>query len=203
MQGCVTRRQPSRESWRPCWQVILPFAKCYVDDILICSPDVDTHLSHLDIVLSRLHDVNMKGKAKKCHFGLSEIKYLGHIITQEGVKLDPENVAAIKDLKQPTNVTEVRAFLGTTGIYRRFMKGYAAIAKPLTDFTHNDVGSVPESWTPECTATFETLRQALMEEPVLTRPDWTSHSSSRLQTGNPTASLASYLKCQTTEWNRS
>ena len=50
----------------------LPFAKCYVDDILICSPDVDTHLSHLDIVLSRLHDANMRVKAKKCHFGLSE-----------------------------------------------------------------------------------------------------------------------------------
>ena len=80
----------------------LPFAKCYVDDILICSPDVDTHLSHLDIVLSRLHDANMKIKAKKCHFGLSEIKYLGHIVAQEGVKPDPENVAvaAIKDMNQ-------------------------------------------------------------------------------------------------------
>ena len=71
----------------------------------------------------------------------------------------------------PTNVTEVRAFLGTTGFYRRFIKAYATIAKPLTDLTRNDVGSVPESWTPKCTAAFETLRQALMEEPVLTRPN--------------------------------
>ena len=149
----------------------LPFAKCYIDDILVYSPDMETHLKHLDIVLTRLHDVNMKVKAKKCHFALAEVKYLGHIVTQKGVKPDPENVAAIKDMKQPNNVTEVRAFLGTTGFYRRFIKGYAAIAKPLTDLTRNDVGSVPDSWTPECTAAFENLRRALMEEPVLTRPN--------------------------------
>ena len=110
----------------------LPFAKCYVDDILIYSPDMETHLQHLDIVFSRLHDVNMKIKAKKCSFALTEVKYLGHMITQRGVKPDPENVEAIRKMKQPTTVTQVQAFLGTTGFYRRFIKGYAEIARPLT-----------------------------------------------------------------------
>ncbi len=68
-------------------------------------------------------------------------------------------------------MAEVRSFLGTTGFYRRFIKGYAAIARPLTDLTRNDVKSVATSWNAECTSAFETLRQALMTEPVLTRPN--------------------------------
>ena len=88
----------------------LPFAKCYFDDILVYSPDMETHLKHLDIVFTRLHDVNMKIKANECSFALEEVKYLGHIVTQGGVKSDPGNVEAIKNMKQPKTVTEVRAF---------------------------------------------------------------------------------------------
>jgi predicted aspartyl protease len=149
----------------------LPFVKCFIDDIIIYSCSFKEHMRHLDIVFTRLRNVNMKVKAKKCYFAMKEVKYLGHIITADGIKPNDERVEVIHNMQQPVTLTEVRSFLGVTGYYRKFIKNYAAIAEPLTNLTRHSVASVRAAWGEEHTAAFDKLRLALTEEPILTRPD--------------------------------
>ncbi len=148
----------------------LSYAKCYIDDILVYSPDMETHLEYLDIVFTRIHDVNMKIKAKKRSFVLEEVKYLGHFHPRRR-EARPRKCGSHQEHETAKDSDRSTAFLGTTGFYRRFIKGNAAIAPPLTDLTRHDMTSVTASWTPECTDAFNALRQALMTEPVLTRPN--------------------------------
>jgi hypothetical protein len=136
----------------------LDFAKVYVDDILVSSPDYETHLHHLDIVFTRLADANMRVKTKKCSFARSEVPYLGYMPTADGIQPDPAKLEAIRAIQQPNDVREVRAFLGVTGYYRKFVEGYARKAMPLTNLLQKDQADFNVSWTPACTAAFETLR---------------------------------------------
>lgn len=107
------------------------FVLVFFDDILIYSPDLHSHLSHLEMVLSVLQKNVLFAKPSKCYFGVTSVEYLGHIVSKEGVSTDPGKVEAIKSWPRPSNLKELRGFLGLTGYYRKFVKRYGIISKPL------------------------------------------------------------------------
>ncbi|XP_062616013.1 uncharacterized protein LOC134277706 [Saccostrea cucullata] len=128
----------------------------------------DEHLDNLSLVLDRLQSVNLKLKAKKCNFFRREVSFLGHIVSKEGIKTDPSKIEAVKNWKTPSNVTELRSFLGLAAYYRRFIKDFAKTAKCL----HILTGKNQEwNWTQECDTAFEFLKQKLISAPILGYPD--------------------------------
>ena len=147
----------------------LPFARAYMDDVLVHSSSFSEHLGHLQTVFDRLRACNIKLHPGKCHFLLPRLPVLGHIITAEGVEPNPDKVSAILGLQPPTTVSLVRTFLGMTGFYRHYIKGFGRIATPFTMLLHNDQ---PWVWGPEQQLAFDTLRTALVTSPCLRRPDF-------------------------------
>ena len=146
----------------------LPFAFGYLDDILIFSPDMETHLKHMRIIFERLKEAKLKLKESKCSFLKAHIQYLGHIISGEGIKPVPEKLESLTKMPPPTTQKEVRQFLGLAGYYRKFVPKYSDIARPLTNLTKKDIKF---EWTEKCQQTFELLKEMLIKEPILKYPD--------------------------------
>lgn len=138
----------------------------YLDDILCYGSTFDEHLTSLRLTFEKLRLNRLKLKASKCSFGYNELKLLGHVISKDGIKVDPSKVSAIKDMPIPRNVSEVRTYLGMTGYYRRFIKNYSILSRPLTELTRKDV---PFQWTQSCQASFEILKSKLMTAPILSQ----------------------------------
>ena len=111
----------------------LPFVQVYLDDIIIFSSTVSEHLARLEHVLQRLRDCGLKLKPSKCHLFCTQVKYLGHIISEDGIATDPDKIKVIQEWPVPTTVHELQRALGFFGYYRRYVKGYSALAKPLHD----------------------------------------------------------------------
>ena len=99
---------------------------------------------------------------------MEKVHFLGHVVTKEGISVDPAKIAAVVDWPRPTNVTEVRSFLGMAGYYRRFVKDFAKIASPLTQLLHKDRQF---DWSPSCETSFQELKQRLVSTPILTIPE--------------------------------
>jgi hypothetical protein len=133
------------------WKICL----IYIDDIIIFSHSFEEQLAHLDLVFSRLSESNIKLKATKCHFAFSKVKYLGHIVSRDGIQPDPDKISAVKDFPVPKKVKDVRSFLGLANYYRRFIKEFSKIAKPLTQLLHKNVKF---QWTEACQTTFDILK---------------------------------------------
>ena len=110
----------------------------YMDDILIYSKTADDHVAHVKAVFEHLATKNWHVKEKKCALFLPEVEFLGHVVSAEGVKVAVDKVDAVPSWPTLTCVREVQGFLGLANFYRRFVKGFAAIAKPLTDLTRKD-----------------------------------------------------------------
>ena len=146
----------------------LPFAFGYLDDILIFSPDIKTHLYHIEILFQRLREAKLKLKESKCNFLKKHAQYLGHLILGEGIEPVPEKLESIKQMPTPRTPKEVKQFLGLIGYYRKFIPKFSDVARPLTNLTKKDL---PYEWTPECTKTFEMLKNLLTQEPILKYPD--------------------------------
>lgn len=144
------------------------YAMAYLDDVVIYSETVDEHLEHLRDVLDRLSRAGLKIKPSKCVFFKKELKYLGHIISGDGLRPDEEKVSAIKDLSPPRSVKDVRSFLGCASYYRKFINSFADIAKPLTKLTKKNAHFV---WGQEAQESFDFLKDALIHAPVLAFPD--------------------------------
>ena len=155
----------------------------YLDDIIIFSSTFEEHLEHLEAVFARLKEHNLKLKASKCEFLKSEVKYLGHVVSEEGVKTDPEKLDALRSWPVPGNVKDVRTFLGFTGYYRRFIKNYASIARPLNDLLighcTNQKGKQKKKlkpsvfiWAEPQQKAFEQLIEKLTNPPVLAYADY-------------------------------
>ena len=117
----------------------LKFAMMYLDDIIIFSQDESQHLEHLEIVFSRLPEAGLKRKRSKCDFFKSEIHYLGHLISPEGISPLPNKLDSIKHMPVPNSAKEIKQFLGLTGYYRKFVPRFADISRPLTTLTKKDV----------------------------------------------------------------
>ena len=117
----------------------LPFSMAYLDNIIIYSSTPEEHLQHIKMVFEKLCHAKLSMKLSKCHFFAKEIQYLGHILGVEGIKPVPAKTEAIKAMHPPVNPKQVRAFLRLVGYYRKFIKNFAKIAKPLTVLTCMDV----------------------------------------------------------------
>jgi hypothetical protein len=144
------------------------FVQVFIDDILIYSRTTEEHDEHLRLVLQCLREHKLYGKLSKCSFYQSRIHYLGHVISGEGIAVDPAKVEAIMEWPAPTNVTEVRSFMGLAGYYRRFVEGFSKIANPITELQKKNKKFV---WTEKCAEAFRRLKELLTTAPILKVPD--------------------------------
>ena len=157
----------------------LPNCFAYLDDIIIFSSgSVEDHLAKLEKVFERLHQWGWKLKPKKCHLLQRRIKYLGHVVSENGVEADPEKIEAVRKWPLPTTVQELRQALGFFGYYRKFVKDFSKLAKPLNDLLKGMENKsqtnkkTPVTMTPEATAAFELLREKLCSPPILAFADY-------------------------------
>jgi hypothetical protein len=145
------------------------FVIVYLDDILIYSASESLHSQHLDLVLQALEANQLHAGLAKCAFGLKTVDFLGHVISPDGVRPDPAKVAAVQDWPAPSNVHQVRQFLGLTSYYRKFIRHYSQKALPLTDLTKD---RSPWQWRPAVEQrAFQALKEAICTAPALVMPD--------------------------------
>ncbi|KAG8479786.1 hypothetical protein CXB51_029317 [Gossypium anomalum] len=144
------------------------FVVVFIDDILVYSRDEEEHVEHLRTVLQILREKQLYAKFSKCEFWLREVGFLGHIVSGEGIRVDPSKISAIVNWSPPKNVSEVRSFLGLAGYYQRFVQGFSMIASPMTRLLQKDVKF---EWTDECQQSFNRLKDLLTKAPVLVQPE--------------------------------
>jgi len=141
------------------------FVIVFIDDILVYSRTEDDHVRHLRIVLQRLREEKLYAKFSKCEFWLNSVAFLGHVVSKEGIRVDPAKIEAVRGWTRPTSPTEIRSFVGLAGYYRRFVQGFSTITAPLTRLTRQGVGF---QWSDECEESFQKLKTLLTSAPVLT-----------------------------------
>ena len=144
------------------------FAFGYLDDILVFSPDMKSHLEHLRLLFERLRTTDLKLKEVKCNFLKRHIQYLGHIVLGEGITPLPVKLDTIQKMLMPMTPKEIKQFLGLIGYYRKFVPRFSDLARPLNALTRKDVEF---KWIPICQESFEFLKTSLMTDPILTYPD--------------------------------
>ena len=149
----------------------------YLDDVIVFSSTLEEHITRLEHVFSRLRQHGLKLKPSKCNILRKEVKYLGHIVSEDGVATDPEKTDAVREWPVPKTKKDVRRFLGFTGYYRRFMKDYAKIAKPLFGLIGGKKGTPKKPltlfiWNEDCEKAFQHLRRLMVATPILAYPDF-------------------------------
>jgi hypothetical protein len=144
------------------------FVLVFIDDILLYSRNKEEHEEHLRLVLQKLRENQLYAKLSKCEFWLSEVLFLGHVITDGGVAMDPGKVRDVLKWEPPTTVSEIRSFLGLAGYYRRFIEAFSKIVKPLTLLLDKEKKFI---WSEACQNRFDELRKRLTTAPVLVIPD--------------------------------
>ncbi|MCO5553261.1 hypothetical protein L7F22_006782 [Adiantum nelumboides] len=144
------------------------FTGVFFDDVIIYSKTIEEHKEHLKVIFQALRDYKLYVNKKKSEFFLQEIQYLGHIISKNGIRMDPAKLEVIKDWANPRNLHEVRSFIGMCAYYRRFIEKFSLIAGPLHDLTKKNVKYV---WIEKRQQAFDTLKQKLISQLVLALPD--------------------------------
>lgn len=144
------------------------FVLIFIDDILIYYRTKEEHQEHLSIVLQTLREHQLYAKFSKCEFFKEKIQYLGHILTRDGISVDPEKIRTIMEWSVPKDVVDIRSFMGLAGYYRRFVEGFSRVAYPITSLQKK--GKAFE-WTPECQRRFEQLKHLLTTTPILSIAD--------------------------------
>ena len=145
------------------------FLTVYINDIQVYSATFGDHLQHLQEVLTRMRRHKLFLKPKKCTFGSHEMKYLGFVLTETGLATDSTKVKDTAEFPRPTNLTELRAFLGLATYYRQFVQNFATIASPLYQLLRKDQRF---EWKQPQELVFKTLKRKLTEAPILIRPNW-------------------------------
>jgi hypothetical protein len=143
------------------------FVVVFIDDILVYSADRVKHEEHLRTVMEKLREKKLFAKIKKCEFWLEEVSFMGHVVNKNGLAVDPAKVKAVVEWERPTNVREIRSFLGLAGYYRRFIEKFSSLSGPLTALTRKNA---PFIWSVECEESFQELKWRLVTAPVLTLP---------------------------------
>jgi hypothetical protein len=144
------------------------FVVVFIEDILIYSKSDSDNEEHLRLVLQKLRDNQLYAKYSKCEFWIGEVPFLGHIISNGRISVDPAKVKEIMAWSIPTIVTEIHSFLGLVGYYRRFIEGFSKIAKPMTSLLEK---GREFKWDEKCQDSFDQLKKRLMSPPVLVMPD--------------------------------
>nr|GEX48691.1 hypothetical protein [Tanacetum cinerariifolium] len=139
------------------------FMLVFFDDILIYIKNLEEHCDHLAQVLQVIKDNTLYAKMTKCYFDVSQVEYLGHIISAQGVSTDPSKIEAIQKWPIPSTLKQLRGFLGLTGYYRRFIKDYASISQPLVALTKKDAFK----WNPSGELAYHKLKEAMVKALVL------------------------------------
>ena len=149
----------------------LQWSSClvYLDDVIIPGKDFEDHLQNIRVVLERLRQAGLKLHPTKCHFGKKQVTFLGHIVSEDGVATDPQKISKVASWPVPISQHKVRQFLGLASYYRKFIKGFATVAKPLHRLTEK---TAVFKWTTDCQVAFEKLRQQLVSPPILAFPDY-------------------------------
>ena len=147
------------------------YTAAYLDDLVIYSNSWTEHLEHVQRVLTRLREAGLTVKPKKCQFGMKECVYLGHVVGNGTVKPEHGKLEAVQGFPIPETKSQVRAFLGLTGYYWRFIPDYSSIAAPLTDLTKK-YAPTRVIWSEACEAAFQKLKEILCKAPVLQNPDF-------------------------------
>ncbi|GJW60902.1 putative reverse transcriptase domain-containing protein [Tanacetum coccineum] len=153
---------------RVCKPYLDKFVIVFIDDILIYSKNKEEHGEHLKTILNLLRSEKLYAKFLKCDFWLDSVQFLGHVIDSSGVHVDPAKIEAIKNWAAPTTPTKVRQFLGLAGYYRRFIKEFSLISKPLTKLTQKNK---PYVWGDDEEEAFQTLKLKLCSAPILSLPE--------------------------------
>ncbi|XP_026428616.1 uncharacterized protein LOC113324491 [Papaver somniferum] len=144
------------------------FIFVFFDDILVYSSSLEEHLLHLQLTLDILRKHQLFANFTKCCFGQQELKYLGHIITAEGVKADPVKISAMHNWLLPHTLKDLRGFLGLTSYYKKFVKNYGLISRPITDLLNKNAFL----WSPAATSAFQQLKEAMSSTPILAVPNF-------------------------------
>jgi ribonuclease HI len=144
------------------------FMVVFIDNILIFSKNEEEHDEHLHLVLQKLRENQLYAKVNKCEFWLKEVSFLGHIISEGGISIDPSKVKDVLSWRTPQNVSDIRSFLGLAGYYKRFIQGFSKISEPVTELLAK--GNTFE-WTPRHETNFQELKKRLTTAPVLTMRD--------------------------------
>ncbi|GJX59932.1 putative reverse transcriptase domain-containing protein [Tanacetum coccineum] len=153
---------------RVCKLYLDKFVIVFIDDILIYSKTKEDHEVHLRLVLELLRKEKLYAKFSKCEFWLQEVHFLGHVVNQNGIHVDPSKIEAVKKWKAPTTPSKIQSFLGLAGYYQHFIANFSKIAKPLTSLTQKNKKYV---WGVEQEEAFHTLKSKLCNAPILSLPD--------------------------------
>src|ERR1043165_5449033 len=146
------------------------FVMVYIDDIIIYSKTFEEHMVHVEKVLQKLKEANLMLKLKKCKWCEQNIEFLGHIVGRDGLKPDPAKIEKIKNIREPRDITGIRSFLGLCSYYRKFIKGFSKIAKPLNELLKKENRDF--KWTEKQQKAFDMLKEKLMNHPVLEYPNY-------------------------------
>ena len=152
----------------------LSYVTIYLDDILVHSPDEEVHKAHLLEVFNRLSAAGVTLRGKKCRIGMKTVTYLGHVFSAQGMAPDPSKIQAVQEWPVPSNITDVRQFLGLASYYRHYIPHFSHIAAPLHALTQKNATF---SWTEACQQAFTALKAKLIQPPVLTYPQFHSSAS--------------------------
>ncbi|GJX53760.1 putative reverse transcriptase domain-containing protein [Tanacetum coccineum] len=153
---------------RVCKPYLDKFVIVFIDDILIYSRNKEEHADHLRIILELLKEEKLYAKFSKCDFWISIVQFIGHLIDNQGLHVDPAKIEAVKNWESPTTPIEIRQFLGLAGYYRRFIKDFSKIAKSLTELTQKNKKYI---WDENQESAFQLLKQKLCEAPILALPE--------------------------------
>lgn len=147
------------------------FAMVYLDDIIIYSPNFEQHIVHLTEVFTLIRKSGLKLSPAKCQFAKTSLKYLGHVVSKSGIQVDPAKISAIEKMQEPRTCRQVRSFVGTASYYRKFIPNFSTICAPLTNLTKK---TVKFTWNDEHRESFNNIKSALIDAPILTYPDYTN-----------------------------
>ena len=176
------------------WKICL----AYIDDILVFSKTLKEHMEHLDLVFSRLQAAGLTLKPTKCFFVQKKIKYLGHVLSRDGVHVDPDKTSAVDSFPVPKTQKHVRSFIGLCSWFRRFIPNFSKIATPLNKLLNND-SKKSIVWTTECQKAFEKLKKLLVSPPILVFPD---HSRTFTLSTDASGTALSYILGQRDDDNK-
>ena len=139
------------------------FIVVFINDNLVYSKNKEEHENHLHVILQTLREHQLFAKLNKCEFWLDQISFLDHVVSNDGISIDPSKVEAVLSWKRPTTVSEIRSFMAR--YYRRFIERFSKISLPLTRLTQKNAKFV---WSKECQSSFEELKKKLVSAPMLT-----------------------------------